>query len=206
MNPNPPLRYKISSWKQLPKCRSNFSGELKLSVSNLIQDARLTGLRIELTHTTFGVLFACVIDAVGAIVDPTVEPPELTPTQILTELAKFGFLIEYDPSAHLPASQISYLITLRGLHYDKLRILRVWRLVDNLEKADVYVVAFNSEANGNWLNNDYSPKRSEYLDALANGSAINISAISQSQRYNWSWLYGFVANIDDILANNVEGE
>lgn len=145
-----------------------------------------------------------MIDAKGAIVDPATEPPELTPTQILTELSKFGFLIEYSPQAHLPASQLSYLITLQGLHYDKLRILRVWDMVNNTEQSQVYVVAFKSDPNGNWLNNDYSPRRSEYLSALENGSAINISAISQEQNYNWSWLYGFVANIEDVLAENAE--
>ena len=39
----------------------------------------------------------------------------------------------------------------------------------------------------------------EFQDALATGNAINISAISQQYHYDWSWLYGWIGDIDDIL-------
>lgn len=202
-----PLRFRISNWSQLADCKSNNSSELFIRVTNFIQDCRLSGTRIRVEHKVFGVLFACVVNAKGGIIsnqDDGHTVFELTPAQILAELAKYGFLVDYSPVKALPGDQLQYLMTLRDLHFDKLRYVSVWDIVNGQKQFISYVVAFKAEENGDWLNNGYSPSRLEYITALENGSALNVSNISASKNYNWSWLVGFVANIDDVVRDNAE--
>lgn len=203
-----PLRYRVSSWRQLPKCKSNNSRQLSIKVTDFIQDARLSGFRISVFHEDFGVLFACVLNASGNMITEHSENVvvEFTPVQILAELKKYGFLITYDPIETLSGDQLQYLMTLKSLHFDKIRILDVWKSKNNVRESHPTVVAFNIAKNPNWLNNDYSASESEFTEALNNGSAINITAISKEHNYSWSWLAGFVANIDDILTDNAEAK
>lgn len=198
-----PLRYNISDWHQLSDTKSNNSRDLHISVTDIIQDARLTGLRIQLHHKSFGVLFACVLNAQGSMVTEFNDNlvVEFTAEQILAELRKYGYLITFEPRAHLPGNQLQYLMTLKRLGYDKLRIMQVYTYdITGTRQFQWYVIAFNIH-DENWLNNGYSIPEKEFLDALKAGKCVNISAISKTQRWSWSWL-DYVANIDDILEDN----
>lgn len=200
---NLPLRYNISDWHQLSGAKSNNSRELSISVTDIIQDKRLTGLRIQLNHTHFGVLFACVLGAQGSMITECNDNlvVEFTPKQILAELEKYGFLITFEPKEHLPGSQIEYLMTLNGLGYDKIRIMNVYTYTNlGIKQFQWYVVAFNID-DANWLNNDYSISHADFVKALEAGKCINISAISKTNRWSWNWL-DYVANISDILEGN----
>lgn len=199
-----PLRYQISNWRQLPQCRSNNSRELRITVSDFVQNFMLSGLKISIEHDMLGTLFACVINASGNLISP---PPrdhvlrDLTTDQILLELEKFGFLVTYNPRSVLKGDQIQYLITLQQLHFDKLRILRV-RHSSNLGISyTTHIVAFNVKQNPSWIDNNYSVPDAEFINSLQNGSAMDITNISDSHKYDWSWL-DYVANIDDILKDN----
>ena len=197
------LQYSISDIHQLSGAMSNNSRDLSISVTDFIQDDRLSGTRIQVRHNQFGVLFACVLNAHGTMVTEfndnlTVEP---TTAELLAELEKYGFLITYNPHKSLPINQIEYLVTLKGLGYDKLRVLNVYTYENGIKKFQWYVVAFNVRDKSNWINNGYSPSDKEFTDALKRGSAINISALSKTNNWSWSWL-DFVADIDDILKDN----
>lgn len=204
----PPLRYKISSWRQLPQCMSNNSRELHISVTDFIQCDILSGFRIQIKHDKLGILFACVLNSSGTLVScPKCNATyEFTPSQILSELEKYGFLVEYNPEANLSGDQLQYLMTLNDLHYDKIRLLNVWE-IDSITGEKIYntqVVAFISSVNPYWLNNGYSCSKSEFNSALNSGSACNLTMISDTRKYNWSWLSGFVANIEDVIQDNAE--
>ena len=203
MNLYQPLRFRISDWHQLKDCKSNNSDKLHITVSDIINDRRLTGLRICLNHSDIGVLFACVLGCKGDIVDEMTDNItfELTPNQILCELYKYGFQIEYRPSHHIPSSQLDYLITLDKLGFEKIRVLNTYKYKNGVKQFKWYVVAFNSSNNPYWLNNDYCPSFEELSKALDNGSALNISAISNRNNWSWAWL-DYVANINDILEEN----
>lgn len=201
---NMPLRYNISSWMQLPSCQSNSSLDLKLEVSNIIHDARLSGTLIKVVHKTFGVLFAYLVDGGGNMLSTGANDtiPELTTNQILTELRKYGFYITYNPEAHLNGEQLDYLMTLDKLGFQKIRLIAV-REYQQDGRVDVRptVVAFNIEQNSDWINNGYSPSLSEFLAAVGNGSAVNVSGISAERKFRWDWLT-YVANIKDIIKDN----
>lgn len=198
-----PLRYNISDWHQLTDVRSNNSRDLFITVTDFVQDKRLSGTRIQVNHRDFGVLFTCLVNAHGNMISELEENIiyELTPKQILLQLEVFGFFVTFEPKKHLSGNQISFLMTLKGLGYDKLRVLNVWYSENGVKVFKWYIVAFNIKQNPDWINNGYSPSEKEYATALQNGSAVNVSALSNEKHWDWSWL-SYVANIDDILEDN----
>lgn len=198
-----PLKYRISDWHQLVDVRSNNSRDLYLSVTDYLQDDRLHGLRIQVKHTLFGVMFAIVINSTGTILSDITheEAYTMTTDQILTELERWGFYVDYAPAKHLPESQLVFLETLRGLKYDKLRILNVYRYENTTKLYKWHIVVFNVEQNPEWINNTYSASLKEYMKALQSGSVVNVSEASLQNNWDWSWL-DYVANIDDILRDN----
>lgn len=214
MSLNPlPLRYRISSWRQLPQCLSNNSRSLHIHTTDFVQDCGLHGFRITVEHDIYGVLFACVLNARGPIVsrinntpedyldDPiSYEPPV---HYILKSLEKYGFLVDFNPREHLCGSLLQYLMTLRDLHYDKIRLLPVWKLENGCKQFKTQIVAFKSSSHVPWLNNDYDASESEFTKSLVDGTAINLTDISATQKYQWNWL-DYVGNIDDIIRDNAE--
>lgn len=204
MNMKMPLRYRISNWRQLPACQSNNSRDLKLRVTEFIQDCRLQGLRILLEHKDFGVLFACVVNAQGSLLSEVNENmiQELTTDEILKELAKYGFLITYHEYEALTGDQIQYLMTINQLGFDKIRLMNVWDYANGEKQSTLQVVAFNISLNPQWLNAGYCPSREEFTKALNNGSAINVSATCKDKNFRWDWLYNWVADINDVIADN----
>lgn len=203
---NKELVFKINDWHQLKDCQSNNSTHTRIVVSDFINDRRLSGTRISLIHDEFGVLFSCIVNASGGMVSEIDDNIifELTPKQILSELHKYGYNIIYTGKLSLPGSQLEYLMTIRKLKFDKLRILNVYEY-DNKTNDKLfkwYVVAFNVDKNVFWLNADYSPSKKEFFQSIDNGSAINISALTKEHHWNWSWLAGYIADIDDILEEN----
>lgn len=197
------LRYQISSWQQLPNCLSNTSRELHVHVANIVNSPNLSGLRISIEHDRYGTLFTYMAGCGGELIDITPEA-DISTEQILGQLRQFGFLVQFSPESNLPSSQLEYMLTLRKLHYDKIRILNVWKPRITTEKEfKQYVVAFQSSAHKFWLNREYSPSEDEFTEGLINGTAINLTDISKTKRYNWSWLKEYVANIDDVVRDQI---
>lgn len=193
-----PLRYNISDWHQLVDCKSNNSSNLRIAVSDLLQNDSIRGIRLSVQHASYGSLFTYVVGAEGELVTPESEiGPELSVSQILKELSRYGFLITFDAKAHLPGAQLQFLLTLQNLHYDKIRLLTV----NYGQYSRTYVVAFKIAAHPSWIDNTVFVYGPEFKTATANGSAFNVSTISEAENYRWDWL-DYVANIDDIIADN----
>lgn len=199
-----PLYYRISDFRQLEKCMSNNSRQLHITVSTFVNDSRLNGQRIKVEHDVFGTLFACVTSPKGTLISQSDDGTvfELTTGQILEELKKFGFNITYSPVEHLSGNMIQFLMDIDKLGYDKIRVLDVWQAPLGVKEFTTYIVAFMVKDHGDWLNAGYSPSYTEMTNALMNGTALNISALSKEHNFNWSWLYGWVGDIKDILAEN----
>ncbi len=207
MNRACPLRYRISSWRQLPNCKSNNSRDLHIKVADYFNNTKFRGFRISVEHSEFGTLFACVLDARGDIVTEKDDygKTELSTETILSELEKYGFFITYNQKFHLGSEQLEYLFTLKNLGYDKLRIVNVdTKSTTDTDLWSPKVVAFQVDPLGDWLNNAYSPSAKEFTEALIAGTAINITGISETKKFRWDWLKDFVANIDDVIAENAD--
>lgn len=200
---NKPLQYRIDSWFDLPKCLSNNSQHLHLAVSEITYDRHLQGTKIEVIHDKLGVLFAVVVEAAGSILSKMYNDQYHTfsPDEIILELAKYGFNIEFAKYKHLSADQLNYLITLKTLGFDKLRKLDVIDLKSKDCPTTTQLVVFNITNHARWLMNTYAATKGEFLEALNDGTALNISNVSNTPMFDWSWL-DYVANIDDILEAN----
>lgn len=203
-----PLRYRISSWKQLSKCRSNNDTGLKITVADIVNNDLLTGLRIQVVDSWCGVLFSEVLNARGALISTSKNSGakslsyQLDDKTILKMLEKYGFLISYEPRNNLSESQLESLRSLKGLHFDKLRKIYVWSVNGLGEKSSKwYVVGFKVCKHPAWLDVNYSPSKTEFTNGLIDGTVFNISEAASMKNFDWSWL-DYVANIDDILKDN----
>ena len=203
-----PLRYNISNWLQLSECKSNNSVDLYITVKQVIDDGshRLTGTIILVNHTQYGTLFACLINSSGSLLTP--DPvsgiiKEFTTDEILAELNKFGFDVTFEINQHLSGEQISYLMTLYDLKFDKLRILEVQDKPDG--RYSEYLVAFNVAKCPDWINLDFCCGKKPFVDALMSSGAMNLTDLEQTKGFDWTWLT-YVANIDDIIADNGNSE
>lgn len=202
-----PLQYKISSWKQLPKCRSNNDQGLRITVSEFTNNDLLTGLRIQVVDSWCGVLFSEIVNAKGALVSSSenagasIISYQLDDDTILKELRKYGFIIYYEPRKALSKYQLDSLKSLRGLHFDKLRVLNVYDFRDTTKFYKWYVVGFKTCQHPKLLNNAYEMYAEDFKSGLVKGTIVNISELASMKDFDWSWL-DYVANIDDIIADN----
>lgn len=193
------LTYKITSWLQLNQCLSNHDPDLRASGVQITDDV-LQGVVVRVTHRKYGCLFAYLVDGTGVDVEnPAI--PILTPEEILTELHRFGFYIMYDPIGTLPGRVIDYLITLDKLGYDKIRYMLIAEptIYDTEKDPDYLITAFKIKNHPDWINNTYRATRDEFQNALMDGTAINITAISEENHFDWSFLRDYVLNISDII-------
>lgn len=204
------LRYNISNWLQLTECKSNNSTDLYITVKQVIDDGthRLTGLIIQVNHTQYGNLFTCLIDSSGTLLTP--DPvsgiiKEFSTDEICAELYKFGFDITFHINQHLSGDQISYLMTLSELGYDKLRKIYVSYNDKGEKRYSEYLVAFNVEKCPSWINIDYTCSTKEFVESLMHSGAMNLTDLKQTRGFDWTWLT-YVANIDDIIEDNVYGD
>ena len=214
-----PLRYNISNWVQLSECRSNNSVDLYITVKQVLDDGshRLVGTIIMVNHTQYGNLFTCLINSSGSLLTP--DPisgiiKEFSTDEILAELNKFGFDVTFEINQHLSGDQISYLITLNDLGFDKIRKLYVSRDANTIISTSgetlqtyysEYLVAFNVEKCPDWIRNDFVCGRKPFLEALNKSGAMNLTDLKQTKGFDWTWLT-YVANIEDIIEDNGYGE
>lgn len=204
-----PLRYNISSWLQLPECRSNNSTDLYLTVNQVIDDGshRLSGLVIYVKHTQYGTLFACLINAEGSLLTPDKNSgiiQEFSSDEILEILATFGFDITFHVNQHLSGDQIAFLMTVDELGYNKLRRLYVQDKPDGTYSE--YIIVFNvDKCPAEWLNVNYMCGKKPFVDALLSSGAMNLTDLEQTKGFDWTWLT-YVANIEDIIEDNGNSE
>lgn len=198
------LQYNISNWLQLSECKSNNSADLYITVKQVIDDGshRLTGIIIMVQHTQYGPLFTCLVNASGTLLTP--DPvsgiiKEFTTDEILAELNKFGFDVTFEINQHLSGDQISFLMTVNELGYDKLRVLSVQDKPGGLYSD--YVVVFNVEKCPNWIYNDFTCGAQPFITALLTSGAMNLTDLPQTKGFDWTWLT-YVANIEDIIRDN----
>lgn len=199
-----PLRYNISNWLQLTECKSNNSTDLYITVKQVIDDGshRLSGIIIMVNHLQYGNLFTCLINSSGSLLTP--DPvsgiiKEFSTDEICAELYKFGFDVTLHINQHLSGDQISFLMTVNDLGYNKLRRLYVQDKPDG--RYSEYIVVFNVEKCPEWINLDYVCGKKPFVDALISSGAMNLTDLEQTKGFDWTWLT-YVANIDDIIRDN----
>lgn len=201
------LRYEITDWSQVTECLSNNSKDLHMRYIE-IADEDLEGKLILVEHNIYGILFSCLVEAKGSLLaSPDPCNPEMFHVfrieDILMELYKFGFDIRLKRERKLTGDQLDYLMNLNSLGFDKIRMLTiVLPYVPHKPKYKVVVVGFIVNDHPKWLDNTYQCPESEFLKAIENGTAVNLTSISSSKNFDWSFLRDYVLSINDILAVN----
>lgn len=208
-----PLRYNISNWLQLAECKSNNSCDLYITVKQIIDDGshRLQGINILVNHSQYGTLFACLVDSSGTLLTP--DPvsgiiKEFSTDEILAELNKFGFDVIFEINQHLSGSQISFLMTVSDLGYDKLR--RIWVQDKPDGTYSEYIIVFNTSSEKcpqGWITGNPIVQcgKKLFVDALISSVAMNLTDLEQTKGFDWTWLTSLV-NIEDIIEDNGQGE
>lgn len=201
------LRYEITDWSQVTECLSNNSKDLHLRYIE-ISDEDLEGKLILVEHAVYGILFSCLVEGEGPLLS-SMDPRDrgtmhvFRLEDILMELGKFGFDIKFKKEKKLTGEQLDYLINLNGLGFEKIRMLTiVLPYVPNQPKYRNIVVGFQVGALPKWLDNRYQCPESEYLKAMEDGTAVNLTSISKAHHFDWSFLKDYVLSINDILAVN----
>lgn len=206
---NNPYRYNISNWQQLAECKSNNSVDLYITVKQIIDDGshRLQGVNILVNHSQYGTLFACLINSSGSVLTP--DPvsgiiKEFSTDEILAELNKFGFDVEFSINQHLSGDQISFLMTVNDLGYDKLR--RIWVQDRPDGTYSEYVIVFNTSSEKcpqKWITGDPVVQcgKKLFVDALIGSVAMNLTDLAQTKDFDWTWLTSMV-NIEEIIEEN----
>lgn len=201
------LRYAIHDWSEVGECLSNNSRDLKMRYIE-IMDEDLNGKLIMVEHNLYGTLFACLVAGDGPILSAP-DPCDrrslhfMREEDILMELYKFGFDIRIIREKKLTGDQLDYLMNLNGFGFDKIRnITVVLPYAPNKPKYRQVVVGFMVANLPKWLSNTYQCPESEFLKAIEDGYAINLTAISKSRHFDWGFLKDHVLSINDILAIN----
>ena len=201
------LQYQISDWDQLSKCQSNNSPDLKISVSEYMQNWDIEGKKIEVKHPTYGTLFAYTILPKGNLITDITHQDlcVMHKETLLNELRRYGFYVDYQEEAYLSPGQVNLLRTIQGLRFDKIRIFSIHDISSDFSDT-IRITAFNISQHDQWLNPGYSPSSVEWQSAILDGSAFNVSGLDEAMKYNWDWMYNGVYDIDSILMryNDVE--
>lgn len=195
------LQYQISDWFQLSKCQSNNCPELRIKVSRYMQNVDIEGTKIEILHPKYGVLFAYTILPKGKLISTFkhCKCDVFNTNVLLNELQRYGFYVDFVEENHLSSNVVRLLKTIQGLKFDKIRLMTVHEDNDK-SVSDLYITAFNITGHDQWLNAGYSPSRSEWESAILDGSAMNVSGLFEAQKYNWSWIYNGIFDIDQLLS------
>ena len=190
------LAYSIDSWDRLTECRSNKSSEYYITVSDAICGDYFNAKIIRVMHPRIGCVFATSIDAQGYIVNT--EVPDVDREYVLAELKRFGFNIKFTSKLDIPKTQLHKLRGLYDIGYDRIRLIAVPYAHDK-SLNNSYVVAFKSDL-GDWCNNWYSPKSSEFNKSIVSGKAYIVKDAQIVNGEDWSWVHGVVYRIADILS------
>lgn len=202
------LQYRISDWHQLKDCKSNTSPDLKISITDFINNDEIQGTRVSINHPQYGSLFSMLVGdyCYGSLLAPisdtdfyAIDSEQIGINQvILKELARYGFYVFFNEEEYLPVAQIEFLKAIKTFNFDKMKLVSVFEDKD-LTQTKIYVAAYNIEALPSWINAGYSPSRSEWSQAISKGYALNVSAICRNPEFKWDWMYNQIVDLNLFL-------
>lgn len=197
------LQYDISSWAQATRCLSNNSKKLRISVSRFIDLPDLDCQLVSVLHLKYGTLFAAITSGQGDIITDQDESgavlPFMTTSEILVQLAKFGFNITYNQEPHLSDSQLEFLTKILNLGFDAITQVNV-----RTQTAIVpTIIAYNSSITMDYLAFNSTVAKNKFDTDLERSAIINIAIMEPL--FTWDWLT-YTCQIEDILHDNDSSE
>lgn len=128
--------------------------------------------------------------------------PFLTTAEVLKQIEKFGFIVEYDLKSNLPDQVISYLSMLYNLGYDKISQIgvRTRNEKGQLIIRPTVIVMKSCEATIDLMKFNRVITEKEFSQKLDLNVVINVT---NEPDMVWDWLT-YMANIRDILEENID--
>jgi hypothetical protein len=194
-----PRRYRINKWTQLNKIPSDNSSAVRIKVSEFCNSGILQGTNINITDPKRGTVFAYTINAQGTL--PNSEVSELSVEQILQELARWGFNVEFSPEFNLSEAQSRFIRSFLNMGCTHMRAVNVKDI------KGTFLIAFNVNDNRllryprnfprKLLDITYEFQRQEWNELLTCG-IIQVNKQENYKQFSWNWLH-FVADINDLV-------
>lgn len=201
-----PLQYAIDNWHQLPGARSNTDPTMRIKVTDFVHSDILEGLRIQVHHPQYGILFSCLVNTSGRLTSWD-QSAFLTTPQILIALRQLGFIISFKERPILNSETRRFLESCLITGYTHIR----WAVCEKRSQQ----VAYTSEGNDfRRINSKIKErvivcfnedKRPELLEQCIKpikefkGDVMRISP-NENKRLDFSWLsMDIPVHIEDIL-------
>lgn len=200
-----PLQYAIDDWHQLPGARSNTDPTMRIKVTDFVHSDILEGLRIQVHHPQYGILFSCLVNTNGRLTSWD-QAAFLTTPQILIALKQLGFVIFFKERPKLNLETRKFLESCLITGYTDIR----WAIRGRSQH-----IAYTSEGNDFkrikpgikeriiiCFNED---KRPELLEQCIkpikefNGDVMQVSP-NENKKLDFSWLsFDMPVHIKNIL-------
>lgn len=202
-----PLRYAIDDWHQLPNAKSNTDPTLKIRITDFVNSDVLQCIRIQVVHPQFGILFACMVNPSGRVIDP--EGQGLSTKQILSALKELGFDVRFKSNIKLNDATRKFLEGVSAAGYTHIR----WALkkkiarpsnrlligadVENIlpQKKERIVICFNENQRPSLLSSELP------IFETFGGDVMEVSP-NKSPNLDFSWL-DVPMHIDSVLTDNL---
>lgn len=202
---NKNLHYQISDWTQVTKCLSNNSRNLSLSLIRVKAAGTLEGLVIQVNHTELGTLFAAMIDGSGLLITPEDETgcviPFMTTDEILIQLSKFGFYIEYNQKENLPGPVLDFFQHWMEMGYDRITrvLLQSKDRFGNTIWKDSIVIFKDCVENLDLISYGEKLSRNKYIQKVDANTIQNVTDAG----FRWDWVDS-VYRLEDIMNENTD--
>lgn len=112
--------YAIDNFHQLTNARSNADPKLRIVVTDFVNSDVLQGVRVQVRHPVFGVLFAATVNSSGRLVSYSPES-ELSPAAVLTAIKHFGFDVTFKVNIALNTATKDFLQGALAVGYTHIR-------------------------------------------------------------------------------------
>jgi hypothetical protein len=112
--------YAIDNWHQLPNARSNADPNLRIVVTDFVNSDVIQGVRIQVRHPVYGVLFAAVVGTSGRLVSYSPES-EMSTSSILAAIKHFGFDVSFKTNVALNIATREFLQGALAVGYTHVR-------------------------------------------------------------------------------------
>lgn len=199
-----PKYYAIDNWRQAANATSNVDPSLRIRYTQFCNSHIIEGGRLQVVHPEYGILFACLVNATGSLVDYDADA-FLNTESILLALRQLGFDIRFKINPKINADTRQFLESALQLGYTSVR----WAIKKHLIQTNskVYtgncihkgcveghvrvVICFDSNKRPEFLN--------QYIAPIKNfGGDILEVDFSKNPHLDFSWLL-LPMDIESIL-------
>lgn len=165
----------------------------------------LEGLCLQVNHTKYGTLFACMIAGSGRIISKVDEEgqylPFLSTQEILKQIAKFGFYVKYNEMSNLPGPTLDYIQNIMQLGYQKITriLLQTTSTQGDTTWQNSVIVYKVVPENTDLLGYGMKIGRKKWMEKVDANTVLNVT----NEGIDWDWV-DCMYNLSDVMDENLD--